>query len=162
MGKALEKPRSAQPRPEGTAHGEDLYAWVQEQVAHLRARRIDALDFDNIAEELGDVGKSEFRDLHGALAVVLLHMLKWEHQPERRSRSWANSIAEHRDRVNDALSDSPSLKSRRGEAIERAYRSARRGASTEMDRPIESLPAACPYSWEVIMGRRFTLDADGA
>ena len=72
---------------------------MQEQVALLRAGRLDALDLDNIAEELNDVGLSEYHRLQSAIEVVLLHMLKWDVQPERRSRSWSLSIAEQRVRV---------------------------------------------------------------
>ncbi|RYE71367.1 MAG: DUF29 domain-containing protein, partial [Hyphomicrobiales bacterium] len=79
-----------------TRHEDDVYGWVQEQVASLRAGRIDALDLDSIAEELSDVGAEQYDKLESAVVVVLVHMLKWDHQPERRSRSWTQSIDEHR------------------------------------------------------------------
>jgi uncharacterized protein DUF29 len=39
----------------------DYHAWVMEQVAALRARDLDALDFDNLAEEIEDLAKAERR-----------------------------------------------------------------------------------------------------
>jgi hypothetical protein len=154
MSKTLEKPRSEP----GTAHNEDLYAWVQEQVAHLRARRIDQLDFDNIAEELGDVGKSEVREMRSALARLLQHMLKWDHQPERRSRSWALTIAEQRDQLAMVLKENHSLKARRAELVDEAYRSALRATLSETKLDMEALPARCPYTWDEITGRPFAYD----
>jgi hypothetical protein len=138
-----------------TRHDDDLYTWVQEQVALLRAGRLDEIDAENIAEELGDVGKSEFSKLQSALEIVLTHMLKWDNQPERRSRSWASSIAAQRSEYSDVLADNSGLKSRRSEALLRAYRKARLGASSETNHPVESLSAECPYSWDDVLVRPF-------
>ena len=145
--------KDAPAAPGRTRYDEDLYTWVQEQVALLRAGRLDEVDAENVAEELSDVGKSEFSKLQSALEIVLIHMLKWDHQPERRSRSWANSIAAHRRHCTDVLKDNPGLKSRREEAVERGYAQAILGASSETNRDAASFPAVCPYDWEVILGR---------
>jgi len=45
------------------------------------------------------------------LIVVLQHLLKYKYQPQRRTSSWLSSIVEHRDRLEEALADSPSLRS---------------------------------------------------
>ncbi|MDB5558795.1 MAG: hypothetical protein JWQ36_1729 [Enterovirga sp.] len=142
-----------------TRHGEDLYTWVQEQVALLRAGRLGEIDAENIAEELSDVGKSEFSKLQSALEIILAHMLKWDHQPERRSRSWDNSIAAQRADYADVLGDNPGLKSRRSEALTRAYRKARLAASSETNPPRDSFPAECPYGWDDVLERPFTYEA---
>jgi hypothetical protein len=42
------------------------------------------------------MGRSERRSLESNLIVVLLHLLKWQYQPEKRSGSWEGSIIEHR------------------------------------------------------------------
>ncbi|WP_375455420.1 DUF29 domain-containing protein [uncultured Methylobacterium sp.] len=142
-----------------TRHADDLYTWVEEQVAHLRAGRADALDLANIAEELNDVGLSEYYRLQSAVEIVLVHMLKWDHQPERRGRGWALSITEHRERVGIVLRKSPGLKSSLAEAQENAFRLARLRAAREMRRPVEALPDACPYAWDDILNRPFDLDS---
>ncbi|MEH3119220.1 MAG: DUF29 domain-containing protein [Methylorubrum populi] len=138
----------------------DLYTWVQEQVALLRAGRTDALDLDHIAEELSDVGSELYFRLQSAIEIVFLHMLKWEHQPERRSRSWVLSIAEHRARIDILLRKNPGLKSRVAEAVEDGFRLGRLRAAREMKRSLSTLPAACPYSWDDILNRPFDLDID--
>ena len=60
---------------------EDYYTWINEQVTLLRARRFDEIDAENVAEELGDLGKDEFAKLQSCLRVLLMHMLKWDQQP---------------------------------------------------------------------------------
>jgi hypothetical protein len=155
------KARTADP-PTRTRYEDDLYAWVQEQVALLQAGRVDEIDAANIAEELGDVGKSEFNSLASAVEIVLLHLIKWDQQPERRSRSWENSIAEHRDRIADILTDNPSLKRRQDDAVIRGYRHARRRTSSEMDRAIRLIAETCPYSWNDIASRPIMFDPEDA
>ncbi|AWN44451.1 DUF29 domain-containing protein [Methylobacterium durans] len=151
----------ATPLAEGrTRYGDDHYTWVQEQVALLRSGRVEALDLDNIAEELSDVGLSEYYRLQSAVEILLLHMLKWDHQPERRSRSWALSSAEHRERALIHLRKSPGLKSSLDEVRRDAFRLARLGAARQMRRPPAALPADCPYAWDDILNRPFAFEAD--
>jgi uncharacterized protein DUF29 len=138
-----------------TAYADDVHAWALEQIELLRAGRVQEIDALNIAEELGDVAGREYDKLESALAIILLHMLKWEHQPERRSRSWQNSIAEHRTRVHRQLRKHPSLKIRIGEALEEAYEDARARCRTETGIEEPALPWSCPYDWDEVITRPF-------
>jgi hypothetical protein len=137
------------------AYGADFYTWAVEQSVLLRDGRVNELDLPNLAEEIEGLSKSEFSALASAYRVILVHMLKWDHQPERRTRSWTVSIAAQRLDVEEALQDSPGLKPRVGEAIERAYRRARVEAAGQMRRSDATLPKACPYTPDEIMGRPF-------
>jgi hypothetical protein len=131
------------------------YAWSQEQARLLKARRFGEIDADNIAEEILDVGSNEYDKLESALRVLLMHMLKWDHQPERRSRSWENTIGLQRDHALRQLRRNPGLKSRASEAVADAYSDARRLASTETDLDLDRFPAKCPYDWDAILHRKF-------
>ncbi|WP_430912583.1 DUF29 domain-containing protein [Methylobacterium sp. sgz302541] len=144
----------------GTAYEADLYTWVQEQVALLRAGAVDALDLQNIAEELSDVGSEQYDKLESAVDVLVAHMLKWDNQPERRSRSWTITIAEQRKRIEKQLRKNPGLKPRIAEAIEDGYDLGRLRAAREMRCAPDLLPRACPYTWDEIVNRPFELDAD--
>ena len=144
----------------GAAYEDDVYTWTQEQGARLRAGELTRLDLENLAEEIESLGKSAFSGLASASRIVLLHMLKFDHQPSRRTRSWAISIARHRDAASYALKDSPGLKGRLDQAIERAYRSARLEASKETRLPLKRFPEACPYTYRDIMDRPFAIDPD--
>lgn len=134
----------------------DLYAWSLEQARLLKEGRLDEVDALNVAEEILDVGRNEYDKLESALRVLLMHMLKWDHQPEKRTRSWENSIAIQRDHALRQLRDNPSLKSRIREATSNAFSDARRLASSETDKEVDAFPSECPYDWDTILNRPFS------
>lgn len=136
-----------------TAYEADFSAWLYEQAELIRSGRVAEMDVQNIAEELEGMARSEFRCLVSALRVILLHMMKWDHQPERRSASWVSSINEQRDQFELVLEDNPSLKPRLPEALEKAHRLARRGAAQETGHPLASFPVVCPYDWSELLDR---------
>ena len=140
------------------AYDNDLYAWSQEQAQLLRAGRFSEVDALNVAEEILDVGRNEYDKLESALTVLVTHMLKWDYQPERRSRSWEATIIEQRKRVERQLRDNPSLKSRREEAVRDSYELGRLRASAETDKDMADFPESCPYDWDAILHREFRRD----
>ena len=85
----------------------DFYSWSLEQARLIREGRAEALDRDNLAEEIELQAREQFNKLVGALRVAMLHMLKWDHQPARRSRSWMLSIKQARLDIADVLDDNP-------------------------------------------------------
>ena len=134
----------------------DFYSWSLEQARLIREGRIEALDRDNLAEEIESLGREQFNKLVGALRVAMLHMLKWDHQPARRSRSWMLSIKQARLEIADVLDDNPGLKPRVAEAIVRAYRGARIDAAKETGLDEAEFPDACSYSFGDITSRDFS------
>ena len=154
-----EREHIIQLRGAGPGYDEDYAAWLDYQVGLIKAGRWNEIDRDNLIDEVESLGRSEFRAFVSAIEVVLLHMLKWDFQPERPTRSWATSIASHRLRAKDELEDNPSFKARIGEAIERAYRLARTDASGETGLPLDAFAAECPYDWTTITERDHALDA---
>jgi hypothetical protein len=144
--------------PDAPANYErDVYSWSQEQARLIREGRWDEIDRDNVAEEIESVGRAEFNSLVSALRVLMLHMLKWEHQPERRTRSWLLSIEAQRNDLDDVLADNPGLRQRIPEAMQRAYRNARTAAAQETGLDTKVFPAACPYSFDDVTKRTFSL-----
>jgi len=131
----------------------DLYGWAVEQAALLRAGKIAEADALNIAEELDDVGNEQYDKLESALRLILLHPLKWDHQSERRSRSWYGSIAVARNHVQKVLRKNPGLKPHIDEAVAEAYKDARVEAGVETELGEKPFPRKCPYSWDQIMER---------
>jgi Domain of unknown function DUF29 len=134
----------------------DFYSWLMEQARHIRDGRYEALDRDNLAAEIEALGREQFNKLVSALRVLMLHMLKWDHQTALRSRSWVLSIEEQRLEIADVLADNPGLRPRIGEAITRAYRRARIEAAKETSLDEAEFPPACPYSFDDIMSRVFS------
>jgi hypothetical protein len=135
----------------------DFYSWLLEQARHVREGRWDAVDRENVAEEIESLGREQFNKLESALRVLILHILKWDHQPARRSRSWALSIRQQRLEVDDVLADNPGLKPRIAEALARAYRKARLQAIKETNLKESRFPEACPYSFDDVVSRKFSL-----
>lgn len=148
MNKPLQHPFGAKITPD---YNTDGYGWAMAQALHIRERRLELIDWDNIAEEIEDMGKSEWRATESALRIVLLHQLKWTHQPLFRSRSWSDSIAEHLRRFDRDISRNPGLKSHLDEILTDAYRSARYEAAQETGLLFDAFPDA-PPSWDVIRG----------
>lgn len=149
--KVRERP-SAQP---ADTYETDFYTWTIEQAAALRDGRLSELDIANLVEEIEDLGREVFSKLRSSFRVILLHMLKWDYQPERRSRSWTLSILNHRLDIADVIEENPSLRRRQAEAIEKAYRRARIEAADETGLRIPTFPDACPYSLDEVLNRPF-------
>jgi hypothetical protein len=138
---------------EPARYDRDLYSWAVEQAALLRAGRISEADALNIAEEIDDVGNEQYDKVESALRVVLLHLLKWDHQAERRSRSWWASITVQRKHVLRVLKKNPGLKPLIDEAIVEAYEDARIEAIAQTSLDGDEFPLDCPYTWQEIMER---------
>ncbi|MGE3295660.1 MAG: DUF29 domain-containing protein [Geminicoccaceae bacterium] len=132
--------------PDRDLYQRDCYSWALEQAALLRAHRFAELDLENLAEEIDGLTRAEARELRSRYATLLSHLLKREFQPERRSHSWAATIARERDAIPDHLDEDPDLEPRQAERFAKAYRGARADAAAEANLPLTRIPAACPYT----------------
>jgi hypothetical protein len=141
-----------------TRYKDDVYSWILEQVALLRAGRLNEIDADNIAEELADVGASERARLDSILRVLVMHMLKWDQQPDFRTPSWVYSIKEQRHRYGKLMVKNPGLKSYQDESLESMFPIARSWAAAETHFDESEFPATCPYSWDELLERPFEVD----
>ena len=99
----------------GDLYQRDYYTWALEQARALRTRRGEALDWENLAEEMEGLALSEERELESRLEVLLVHLLKWRYQTKKRSRSWQLTIREQPHRVQGAESESRTQKNARRE-----------------------------------------------
>jgi Domain of unknown function DUF29 len=155
------KLRSYSTEPAATvsrSYEDDFFGWVEDQVALLKAGRVDRVDLINIADELSAVGNEHYEKLESAVRIVLLHLLKWDYQPDRRSRSWVLSIAAHRRRIVRVLRKNPSLKPHIEEATGNAYEDARGDAMNETGLVAMTFPKQCPYDWSAITARTIEWD----
>lgn len=151
MSKVIDRPTI----PDADLYEADFYAWTQAQAEKLRARSMNAIDWDNLAEEIESVGRSDKRELLNRLDTLLMHLLKWEFQPDRRTRSWLNTIDDQRKRIARVIEDSPSLAEFPQEVIGKAYAGARRSAVRETNLPLKTFPEACPYPIESVLSDDF-------
>ena len=135
-----------------TLYHQDFYAWTQQQAALLQTEELEKLDLPNLIEEIEAMGKSQRKEVRSRLTVLLMHLLKWQFQPEHQSRSWANTIRTQRREIDLELEDSPSLRREVPEMIGKAYPRARSAAIEETGALSSSaFPATCPWSVEQIL-----------
>lgn len=91
----------------------DYNQWVNETVQQLRERQFDGVDWDNLIEEIEDMGKSQKRALESFLTRLVEHLLKlsyWESEKERNGNHWKSEIVNFRYQVHKRLKESPSLR----------------------------------------------------
>jgi len=136
-----------------STHENDFYAWTQEQAHLLRTGQLHQIDLQNIAEEIEDMGCSERRQLESRLEILIMHLLKWQFQPNLRSRSWQLTIKEQRLRLEKILQKNPSLQPNLTEAIAEVYPLAT--LSAERETGLSLFPETCPYSLTEILSTEF-------
>jgi hypothetical protein len=128
-----------------TLYEQDFYLWTQQMATVLRSSHLEQLDIVNIAEEIESLGRSDKRELRSRLTILLMHLLKWHYQLERRSNSWKATLIEQRIRILDLLSESPSLFSFLEGEVSRCYDNAKVLAAAETGLHQDVFPEACPY-----------------
>ena len=131
----------------------DLYAWTKAQADALRRRAANEVDWDNLAEEIESLGRSEKREVASRLEVLLIHLLKWTYQPQWQCPSWRASIRDARDELERVLEDNPSLRGLPAERLAKAYARARVKALEETG--LYRLPEACPWTIEQVLDAEF-------
>lgn len=131
-----------------TMYEQDYYLWLEKTASLLRDGRLSELDIPNLIEEIEDMGRSQKDALESNLRVVLIHLLKYNYQPSKRSNCWQGSITEHRIRINKAFRNSPSLKRYFQEVFDECYQDARKIAAAQTGLPLDTFPAQSPFSPE--------------
>ncbi|MFO1434022.1 MAG: DUF29 domain-containing protein [Candidatus Competibacteraceae bacterium] len=129
----------------------DFNRWIQQTTQSLREHRWQEIDIDHLIEEIEDLGKSEKRGIASQSTRLLLHLLKWQYQPQRRSDSWLDSITDARTQIELAIQDSPSLGNYPAEQLEQSYQQARRKASRQTAIPLAVFAETCPYPIEWVL-----------
>ena len=140
-----------------TLYDRDFLLWTQQQVECLKKGHWAELDIEHLTEELEALGRSEQRELGSYLQVLLMHLLKCYYQPERRSKSWNDTLSNCRDKIEDCLEDTPSLQRflQDPEWIQKYYRRACRDAAKETQIAVETFPKECSYTIEQILDPDF-------
>jgi hypothetical protein len=124
----------------------DFYAWSYAQADLLKAGKFAALDIENIVEELESLGKSDRRALISAYTLLIMHLLKWQYQPQFQGKSWRLTIQEQRRTIEMLEDDNRSLKAKAALHIIDSYKQGKKAASIETELPLSSFPEICPYT----------------
>jgi hypothetical protein len=148
MATQTEQPKAT----DAPGYDEDFYLWSLSTAELIRSGRFDQVDRENVAEEIESLGKRDLRELNSRTITLLMHLLKRDHQPEKRSPSWSNTIDEQRSSIRLVIKDSPSLKRRLADLRDDLYEEAvaRAMGQTGLDRQV--FPAVCPYTTAEVFG----------
>jgi hypothetical protein len=142
------------------SHADDWSAWLEDQARLLRQRNFNAVDADNLAEELDSLARSDQRALKSQIRRLLVHLLKWASQPGKRTKSWKKSIHSAREQIDSILEENPSFEHRYLAAVEQEYPKARDAAALEMNVSAEELPPECPFSVDSLRDPDFLPEAE--
>ena len=142
------------------SHETDYVGWILDQTMSLREGIGDKLDLQNIAEELGDLGRSDRRAVASHLKNLMIHLLKWQFKPQRRTQSWSLSIENARSELFELLTESPSLRAELSKVVAKAYLRARREAAKETGLSLADLPERCPFELMQLLDDEFLPDGN--
>ncbi|MHB8248862.1 MAG: DUF29 domain-containing protein [Acidithiobacillus sp.] len=131
--------------PKTGLYEQDFLAWIEDQAEALRAKQGGALDWENLLEEVESMGRNERNAMESRLSLLLMHLMKWHWQPEKRSKSWMQTIREQRKAIRRILRNSPSLRNHVPEMLPEAWAEARDDAAFETEIPLSTFPEACPW-----------------
>jgi Domain of unknown function DUF29 len=118
----------------------DETAWLEAMSALAASGRYAEMDYRHLSEYLADMAKRDRREVFSRLVVLLSHLLKWEHQPERRSGSWRGTIRAQRRELRQLL-ESGTLRQHAEAVLADAYAEARRQAADETELSLDVFPA---------------------
>ncbi len=129
----------------------DFCLWIDHNVSLLRQGNLQDIDVENIAEELDSMSRSDKRELLSRLTVLIMHLLKWEYQVDKRSKSWTSTIKVQRLGIKKLIKNSPSLKYNIEAVVIEAYDDAKYLFEDETEIDKNTLPITCPYTFEELM-----------
>ncbi len=134
---------------------QDFVAWADQQALLLEQKRWEELDLAQLVEEVRDLGNRHRDALESQLTRLLMHLLKWNYQPDKRSNSWKSTIKEARKQIERLIRKHPVLKVHLELHLEECYQDAREDASDETGLNLDVFPIVCPYSIEQLSDRNF-------
>ena len=124
----------------------DLYAWANTNAELLRQGKYQQIDVGHLIEEIEDMGKSQQHAIASHLRNLLMHLLKWQYQSDKQTRSWKFTIRNARQEIEDLVQENPSLTALPATVLQRSYVKARQLAADETGLPIATFADVCPYT----------------
>lgn len=149
-------------RYDAAAYEGDFYAWTQQQAAALRAEAASGsnapIDWENVAEEIESMGRSQKNEISSRLRRISEHLLKWLYCPELRENcedDWRTTIRTQRYDLADELEDSKCLRVFAAEKFLKAYERGRELAASGACVPLKTFPAEPPFTLEQALDPRY-------
>ncbi len=123
----------------------DYNLWLEETVQQLQAKNFNAVDWENLIEEIASLGRSEKRRIESLLTRLFEHLLKlayWESEKEYNRGHWEAEIINFRKQIHKELKASPSLKRYLTTVFDECYLDGRDIASKRSQLPLDTFPAS--------------------
>ena len=133
----------------------DYFLWLKKTLELLKAGSLNQLDWENLIEEIENLGRSEKRAVASFLKQLLKHLLLynyWQKEREWSGRGWLEEISNFRFELSQYL-DSKTLRNYAEQELTTIYCRARKEATLKS--AIDDLPTDCPYSLEQILNDEF-------
>ena len=92
---------------------QDYNLWLEQTAIAIRNQDFTKMDWDNLLEEIEDMGASQKRALRSYTKRLIDHVLKlryWNSEKEYNAKGWRKEIINFRDEIKEILQESPSLK----------------------------------------------------
>lgn len=128
-----------------TLYAADETAWLDAMATLARRGEVAELDLENLSEYLTNMAQRDRREVKSRLALLIAHLLKWEFQPEKRTRSWQSTVVTQRQELVE-LAGRGVLHAYAESILSEAYANAIEQVTAETALPATTFPAVCRYS----------------
>ncbi len=130
-----------------TTYDQDFALWVEETIGLLKAQNYDAVDWENLLEEIAGLTRSDRRELENRLITLFEHALKRRYLPLPDCyRGWEVTLLRTQNQIEQFLRDSPSLRNYFRQILEECYQKALKTTKKEYD---ANFPDILPFSQEI-------------
>lgn len=152
-----------------TLYDDDFVAWTEQQAEALRSAgrgsTNEPLDWENLAEEIESLGRSDKRELRSQIYRIIRHLVKLQFSPMADPRrGWRESVGDGRRQAELVLADSPSLKPLTEQFVREEHVGAIKRAIFdledygEVDRATERMIRQAGYTADQVLGEWFPPD----
>jgi Domain of unknown function DUF29 len=132
----------------------DETAWLEEMARLIKKRQYGQLDYKNLREYLQDMARRDRREVLSRLTTLLIHRLKWDSQPRKRSRNWKITIPEQQRELEFDF-ESKTFRNHAQDVLAKAYGRAVVSAAAETDLPESTFPQERPYTLDGLLSNEW-------
>ena len=159
LGREFELTRPGPASSEISTNWQELSAESHYRTAVEIQRALLQSDFDQaqagIEELIEALGRSEKRALKSQLVRLMVHVIKWKTQPERRSFGWVATIYNSRDEIADIQTETPSVTD---DVIRQMWDKCLRAAIREAEGEMNQKASVSSLSWNEAFDEEYEIE----